>query len=551
MIRIATRASALALAQSSAVASALQRLGETTELVIRTTTGDAMVHEPFTSIDGKGFFTKELEDALLANEADLAVHSLKDLPTELPPGLRLAATPEREDPADLLIIRNEFVDWRFALPVAPNANVGTSSARRRAQWAARRPDTQLLELRGNVPTRIDKLRAGEYGAILLAKAGINRLALDLSEFTTIRLDPTVFIPAPGQGALGLEIREGDEELAAKLALLNRTDVRGAVDAERAVLLALGGGCSQPVGVYARRRGRSVVLDAVLGPGASGLTKAGEIRRARVVTDTYANATKRAIETLNYRHSAARVSLRSKTVIITQQKGRCDRIACDLEERGARVLLAPLITIQNCADDAARAALAGASKYHYILFTSRTAADAFVEIAGPSVLEHLRSAPEIVLGAVGRTSAEPLEAAGLAVEIVSRSDGAASLAGLVIRHAEGRGLLNSQVLFPCAKEPRAELCTILQNAGMDVTRAPLYETKSATAESLAPLRGETADYALFFSPSAVATYQLIKPFETRTSVAIGPTTLTSIVEGSLPDPRLAGAPDPGALLEIIK
>jgi hydroxymethylbilane synthase len=553
MIRIATRGSALALAQSRRIAEAIQRLGETTEIIIKKTTGDAIVDRPFTAIEGKGFFTKELEDALLAGEADVAVHSLKDLPVSLPDGLALAAIPDREDPADLLIIRNECVDWRFSLPLAAGERVGTSSARRRAQWSARRPDTRVAELRGNVTTRIDKLRAGEYGAILLARAGISRLELDLGEFTVVRLDPAIFVPAPGQGALALEIRAGDAALAERLAPLNCKDVRDAVDAERAVLAALGGGCSEPVGAYARRRGRGVVLDVAAGArDGDGRSATGpELRRVHVVADSFEDASRKAISGLFQKANGRQPSLRGKSVAITQQKGRGERLACELEERGARVLMAPLISTQIIADAEARSQIDRAVDYRYILFTSRTAAEAFLEIVNPATRASIRDSGSPVIGAVGRATAEPLEAAGFVVEIVSRGDGASPLADLVIAHAASRSDRYASVLCPCAREPRAELFLRLQEAGMHVTRAFLYETLPATTESLAPLRGEQVDYAIFFSPSAVETFCSVAPFEARACIAVGPTTLASLLAAGISDARASSSPEPSAILNIVK
>src|SRR5262252_6306700 len=264
MLRIATRGSALARAQTRRVARALERHGVHVETVVRETKGDAVLDRPFKAIEGKGFFTKELEDALLAREADAAVHSMKDLPTELPAGLAVGAVPERGDPADVLLVRRDRHDPRYALAVAPGARVGTTSTRRRAQWIARRPDTELADLRGNVPTRVEKLRRGEYDAIVLAAAGLDRLELELSDLTVQRLDPTTFVGAPAQGAIAIEVRAEDAR-AEWIARLDRPEVREAVEAERRVMSALGGGCSEPVGALARRRGGACAIDAVLGP----------------------------------------------------------------------------------------------------------------------------------------------------------------------------------------------------------------------------------------------------------------------------------------------
>ncbi|MBI3819803.1 MAG: hydroxymethylbilane synthase [Planctomycetes bacterium] len=549
MIRIATRGSALALAQSRAMAASLEASGEAAVLIVRKTTGDVIVDRPFTSIEGKGIFTKELEDALLQGDADVAVHSLKDLPVDLPAGLSLAATPPREDPADILIIRKESYDPRFALPVAQNAHIGTSSTRRRSQWIARRPDTSLMELRGNITTRIERLHSGLYDAILLAKAGINRLGVDLSEFTVVRLDPSVFVPAPGQAALGLEIRADDAKIERKLAFLNDANARAAVDAERAVLASLGGGCSEPVGAYARRRGRCAVIDAVLGPVEPG---SAPMRRARAVAETFTQAAKRAAEILKSAESEIPFSLKDKTVILTQQKGRGDALARELEERGARTMLAPMIETRTCADDLAIRQIERCAEFDYILFTSRTASDAFLGAGG---FEYIRTRPRKggpVFGAVGRGSAEPLECAGAPVDIVSKGDGALALAELVKRHAATRSKTGPpRVLFPCAREPRAELEQSLGASGFTLVRATLYETTPAAAESLQSFVGEKADFTIFFSPSGVATFKALRPFETKCAVAIGAATLAALRGAKFPNILLSPGPEPASILSTIQ
>lgn len=546
MIKIATRGSALALAQTRAIAATLERAGERVEILIRKTTGDMIVDRPFTSIPGRGFFTKELEEALFHNEADLAVHSLKDLPVDLPGGLALAATPDREDPADILIIRREVVDRRFPLPVAPGATIGTSSTRRRAQWAARRPDTRIEELRGNITTRVDKLHSGLYDAILLARAGISRLNLDLSEFVVIRLDPCIFVPAPGQGALGLESRADDNATRRALAFLNNAEVRAAVDTERSVLNALGGGCSEPVGVYARRHSRCAVVTAAVGPSTPG---EAPMRRAHAVGHSYEAAAERVVEMLKHDNSIIPWSLRGRTIVITQQRGRGELLARELEERGARVWMAPLIETVACADDTALSAIANAQEFHYILFTSRTAAEHFINIAGAGLVRQLRSGT-VIFGAVGRGTAEPLEATGIPVALVSKGDGAAALAELVVAHASTRGGGRLRALFPCAVEPRAELIQILESAGIDVTRAPIYQTTGASAESLKAMHGIHADFTIFFSPSGVRTFKSVRPFGSSIAVAIGPTTLAAIRASGLGKSRLARSPEPQAVLEVL-
>lgn len=246
---IGTRGSDLALWQAYHVKSQLEELGCEVELIIIKTQGDIIQHLSFDKMEGKGFFTKEIEAALIDRTIDLAVHSHKDLETNSPAGLVIAAVSEREDPADLLLIRKSGVDANQQWGLKKNAIVGTSSARRKSQILRFRPDVELKDLRGNVPTRIQKLRDENYDAILLAKAGVIRLKIDLSEFEAVALNPSEFVPAPAQGVLGLQIRESDVVLAEILDKLDHKETRERIAIERKVLNRLDGGCQLPLGVY--------------------------------------------------------------------------------------------------------------------------------------------------------------------------------------------------------------------------------------------------------------------------------------------------------------
>ena len=248
-ITIGSRGSDLALWQANHVKRQLENLGHTVEIKVIVTQGDAIQHLSFDKLEGKGFFTKEIETALLEKSIDLAVHSHKDLETNPPAGLVIAAVSEREDPSDLLLITKSKVDTTQPWNLALNASIGTSSARRKSQILRFRNDLNISDLRGNVPTRIQKLRDGNYDAIVLAKAGVDRLQLDLSEFFVEVLNPTEFVPAPAQGVLGLQIREEDTRMAEIMQHLNHTDVAKRIGIERKVLNLLDGGCQLPLGVY--------------------------------------------------------------------------------------------------------------------------------------------------------------------------------------------------------------------------------------------------------------------------------------------------------------
>jgi len=245
MLRIGSRGSQLALWQANHIAGLLQGQGHEVEIEIIKTTGDSLHEATFAQVGSKGMFTKEIEEALAEGRVDLAVHSLKDLPTELAAQFALAATPLRVDP------RDAFVSLKFgSLAELPQgARVGTSSQRRRAQLKAVRPDIEVVEFRGNVDTRLRKLAEGQADATLLAAAGLDRL--EKTDWLRERLEPKDFCPAAGQGSLGIETRHGDSATIAAIAFLDDTDTRFAVTVERAALAALGGGCQVPIGIHCR------------------------------------------------------------------------------------------------------------------------------------------------------------------------------------------------------------------------------------------------------------------------------------------------------------
>ena len=248
-IRTGSRGSDLALWQAHFVKDELEKIGHEVEIKIIVTRGDKIQDLSFDKIEGKGFFTKEIEESLLNNEIDLAVHSHKDLETTNPAGLIIGAVSYRANPADVLLINKNAFNNINVIDIKENAIIGTSSARRQTQIRRLRPDVVLRELRGNVPTRINKLREGQYDGIVLAAAGIDRLELDLSDLEVLELAPTSFIPAPAQGVLGLQIREDDIALKEALSVLHNEEVANKIAIERAVLKQMNGGCQLPLGVY--------------------------------------------------------------------------------------------------------------------------------------------------------------------------------------------------------------------------------------------------------------------------------------------------------------
>lgn len=260
-IRIGTRGSELALWQAKHVAGLIGP--ELTELVIIKTEGDRIQNVSFNKMEGKGFFTKEIEEALIENRIDLAVHSLKDLPTDDVAGLRLAAITERADYHDLLIMHSDVYENNSSLDIKSGSVVGTSSMRRMAQLKLIDPSLRIEALRGNVNTRLRKLKEREYDAIVMAKAGAERVSLDLSEFAVRQLDERIFLPAPAQGALGLQIRADDDYTDSVVKKLAHPETERIVTAERSFLKYFGGGCHVPLGALAVLDGDDIILRGIV------------------------------------------------------------------------------------------------------------------------------------------------------------------------------------------------------------------------------------------------------------------------------------------------
>jgi len=256
-LRIGSRGSQLALWQANHIAALLREQGHSAEIEIIHTTGDKITDVALAKVGTKGMFTKEIEEALAEERVDLAVHSLKDLPTEVAAGFELAAITKREDPRDAFLSKH----YNGVAELKPGARVGTSSLRRQAQLQALRHDLEVHPLRGNVDTRLRKLESGEYDAIILAGAGLRRLGL--TAFVKEVIPTDIMCPAAGQGALGIEIRAGDRRTAEHLRFLDDPAARSTTGCERALLNALGGGCQVPIGAFAEMEEDNLRLSAVV------------------------------------------------------------------------------------------------------------------------------------------------------------------------------------------------------------------------------------------------------------------------------------------------
>lgn len=249
---IGSRGSELALWQANFITKELEKTGVKVELKIIKTRGDKQQEERFSEMQGQGFFTKEIEEALLKKEIDLAVHSYKDLPTTPVEGLKVGAVSYREDPSEMLLIQKDCVDEKRKLNLKSKAIVGTSAARRKVQLHAFRPDVEIQDLRGNIPTRIQKLRDKKYEAIVVASAAIERLGLDISDFHVEKLTPQELVPAPAQGVLALQIREGDKDMQSVIDKINHPEVEEIVSIERKIFNLFRGGCNLPLGIYCEK-----------------------------------------------------------------------------------------------------------------------------------------------------------------------------------------------------------------------------------------------------------------------------------------------------------
>lgn len=481
-VRIATRGSDLALWQANYVARLLEEHGAETELIVLKTRGDLIDDVPLHKLEGKAFFTSEIEGALLDGTADLAVHSHKDLPTELTPELGIAAVPPRGPLAERLLIRREAHAPRAAfLPLAHGARVGTSSPRRAEQLKALRPDLEVLDLRGNVPTRVNRLREGRYEAIVLAAAGIDRLELDTSDLVAVTLDVDQLVPAPAQGALALQTRTDDArttELCRKV--FHHEDTARAVAAERSLLALAGGGCSLPLGATVQRAGEHWSAHVFLGanhprPGAPS-------RWAADTGDSPQAAVDAAYEKLVAEAPTRSGPLAHLSIALCGSADAGTRLGARLADLGADVHHERVIEFEDVEAPDLAQRVAGLRPGDVIAITSRQAVRRLGRLEKPAGVR---------VAAVGPATAVELERALLPADVIGTA-GARAL-------AEQLDLsLGTRVLFPCAEDAQDELEQVLAQRGVDVERVVLYRTLPIADA----VQVEDVDVRVFMSPSSV-------------------------------------------------
>ncbi|MBE9584179.1 hydroxymethylbilane synthase [Mucilaginibacter sp. JRF] len=489
---IGTRGSELALWQANFVKDSLAAININAELKIIKTQGDRILNLSFDKLEGKGFFTKELEEELLAGTIDLAVHSHKDLPTENPPGLIIAAVSEREDPAELLLILKDCVDVRQKLSVKYGAIVGTSSNRRKAQLLAVRPDLEIEDLRGNVPTRIGKLRDEDYDAIMLAKAGVARLGLDLSEFHVEELTPTEFIPAPAQGVLAIQIRENDPELYNALQALHHTHVADELAVERKVLKLFGGGCHLPLGCYCRKdEDKFQVFTSKADTGE------GFPDRLFIEADTTEGLAEKVVAKFDKeRKYPAKVFISREVSENSYFRKALSKNSIEVE---ARSLIRTVAVITKLDPFILR-------NTDWVFFTSKNAVEYFFKL-DPQLPKKVK------FGVMGSGSEDALRRHGHFAEFTGEGNDTADVAAEFAKLANG-----TTVTFPGAASPMRSIHQGL-SADTKIIDLPVYETVLEE-----DVEASSADVVIFTSPSNVDAYfadNLLDPHQKV--IAIGKST----------------------------
>lgn len=556
-IIIGSRGSELALAQTNMMAARLRAVAPEAEVVIEiiTTKGDKITDTPLAKIGGKGLFTKELENALLDRSVDLAVHSLKDLPTELPEGLCLACVPEREDPRDALITRNGL-GWD-ALP--PGARVGTSSLRRKVQLLAVRPDLEIVDLRGNVPTRIKKLETQGLDAIVLACAGLNRLAL--SAHITQALPPEVMLSAVGQGALGLETRSDDTELREILARLHDAATFAEVRAERTLLTALGGGCQTPLAALGRAKGDLLTLraciasangDTVLRTELSGPVDAPEELGRAVAAEFLRQGARAIIQRACSIAVHGEAPLRGKKIVVTRARKQAGGLAEELTALGAEVLALPTIEIVGRSPEQVPVPGAG----DWVVFTSANVVEHYLRCLAERG-HGVRTLAEANVCAIGPATAGALQRAGVPVSLTPPEFVAESL--IETLHALEGGLSGKRFLVPRGSLARRVLLDALGAANATVEEVEVYETVRPQVDDtlIARVLAAKPDAVCLTSASTAENLRAILGAErlaqlaaTTHFVSIGPLTTEAAEKTGIPIAATAPQHDVPGLIDTL-
>jgi hydroxymethylbilane synthase len=516
-IIIGSRGSDLALWQANHIKNRLQELGAEVEIKIFKTQGDKIQHLSLDKLEGKGFFTKELEDALLSNEIDLAVHSHKDLPTVSPSGLIIAAVSEREDPSELILIRKEAYDGTLEFSFKKNAIIGTSSARRKAQLLSFRKDVEIKDIRGNVPTRIQKLRDGQFDAILLAKAGVSRLELDLSDLIVYEVNPKKIVPAPAQGVLALQIRESDQHLFEFLQRVHQVNVQACIGIERKLLNLFEGGCHMPLGAYAIEENNIFKLWV------SKANEANDVpQRLYIESNVAEGMAERALNLLNAN------PLKGKKIFISRNTSDVSFLKTSVAAAEAE-----LIGITGIQTNTISLTRKDFSDAQIIFFNSKNAVQHFF-------VQEPMLRPDVKFAAFGPGTEKAIYQQGVEVDFSGKSSDPMQVAAQFLsKFADGK-----RIVFPKALQSLQSVSSILSRHHF-VEQVDVYETSSIENVSL-----PDADVYVFTSPSNVTAFtSSLESINTKV-VAIGPSTAEALSLKGIKVHAVSERADDAGLLDAI-
>jgi hydroxymethylbilane synthase len=547
MIRFGTRGSALARAQTDLVIRMLRRFHPEIECipVVIKTEGDIDQTSPLTTIGGRGVFTSALQLALRRGQIDAAVHSAKDLPSERPPDLDLIAFPVREDPRDVFVSKHR----RPLRELRPNPKIGTSSRRRSAQIQALRPDAVIVDLRGNVDTRLRKALETDLDGIVIAAAGVMRMGL--ADQITEYLPVEAMVPSPAQGALAVEIRAGETGPASFLAEINDPAVAQVVAVERSFLRGIGGGCTTPVGALATSEGSSVRLRTMLASDdGSRIERRDQTFPAAEAEAGAVALARQLLETVQPQPQPQPQPLAGKRVLVTRAVPD-DPLVALLRAQGAEPVVLPTIQIMPTSngaalDEAIDRVVGG--HYDWIVFTSGNAVSVIADgLGNRALLADLR------IAAVGRTTAAQLTGAGFTPDLVPNiATGEGLVAALTAQEMNGQ-----RVLLPLSNLARETVQDGLRAAGAMVDVVEAYRTEQVAASEvdpnlLASVRRGEVDAAIFLSPSSVhGLVQMlggdVDALQAAVIACIGPTTAAAAQRAGL---TVAVLPPDSTVKELV-
>lgn len=516
-IILGSRGSELALWQAEFIMKELKKVGHKSELKIIKTKGDLQPENRFSELEGQGFFTKEIEGALLEKKIDLAVHSYKDLPTTPVKGLKVGAVSYREDPSELLVINKESVDENMKFFLKKNAIVGTSAARRKVQFHAFRPDAEIKDLRGNVQTRIKKLEGGSYDAIFMAAAAVERLGLNVSKFHVHKFSPQELVPAPAQGVLALQIREDDEDMQKIVTTVNHPEVEETVAIERKIFNTFQGGCNLPLGIYCEKHADEYDKPFFKVFAAYSADVKAYPRYFHFQTSSPEKWEQKIAEKIRAKNNG--------TVFITRNIKEDDFFSRSLKANGYQVSGRAFIEFKTIA-------IGKPPTTDWVFFSSKHAVTYF--------FEQKPLLGKVKIGTIAKSTADVLRSFGRRADFI----GASTDTRLVGKQFASI-VRSERVLFPQAKESMRTVQKQFVNSGQ-VVDLPVYETISKLVDDT-----PDADIMLFTSPSNVEAFLEKKRLKKEQKIiAMGDATAHTLKRADYPSVYLVPAFDEMGLLMAI-